>query len=357
MRTPSFRTPTLRRPSLRGMSFRDRDPIAVGLVSSLVLVLLVVTVFFTGTMGLLQDRYSMSGVFTGTGGIRSGDEVRVAGVRVGEVTGVHPDFRNGQVIIDWKVDSKVHLGTATRAEIKTATILGGRYLKLSGPVSTPYVQSLPASRRRIPADRTGTPETVNDVLKRTTHAVDKLDTADLNKVIDQIGGINDQTRGRLGHSLKNLSALASEVDENDPKIRELLENGDHVLGIAADKDQQLSQLLQGAQAMLAELRRRRDELTTFLGSGSAALGSISQLIDKQQAKLVSVVADLRSTLSRLRPELGSLNSLLTWAGPTLSGMSSVGGYGPWVEAIATGLGPLSPGDLARLAAASPKGGS
>lgn len=334
-------------------SFRDRDPVVVGLVSVTVLALTVVTVFLTGTLGLLQDRYAMSGLFAETGGLRSGDEVRVAGVRVGEITAVRPEFRRGVVLIEWKVDDKVHLGTDTRAEIETANILGGRYLRLSGPVATPYVQDLPESRRRVPLDRTQTPVLVNDVLKKSTQAISKLDTAALDKVLDDIGGLSARNRGRLSSSLRDLTALASTVDQNDPKIRELIDNGDRILTLASAKDRQLSRLLANAESLLAELRRRRTELITFLGSGSAVVHSLTTLIDKHEAQLVAVIADLRTTLTTLRPRLGSLDTVLSWAGPTLNGLSGIGGYGPWMELVATQLGPLTPNDLAALAKGRP----
>ncbi|MDN3351307.1 MlaD family protein [Actinomadura sp. DC4] len=334
-------------------SFRDRNPIAVGVVSVTVLALAVVTVFLTGTLGLLKDRYAMSGVFADTGSIRTGDEVRVAGVPVGEVTAVEPEFGRGDVIITWKVDSKVRLGAGTRAEIETANILGGRYVRLSGPVSSPYMRDLPASRRRIPLSRTKTPVSVNEVLKDSTEAVSKLDTASLNKVLDQLSGLTVKNRGRLGRSLQNLTALAQTVDDNDPQIHELLDNGDKILTLASSKDRQLSRLLAQARSLLAELRRRRTELTTILGSGSAAVRSIGTLIDEHQSQLTAIMADLRTTLTTLRPRLDSLDSVLAWAGPTLTGLSGIGGYGPWLEIVFTGLGPLSPQDLAALVKGRP----
>lgn len=342
---------------MRLKSFRDRDPIAVGLVSATVLVLLVAGVYLTGTLGLLQDRYSVSGVFTDTGNLRAGDEVRVAGVRVGQVTSVSPDFAHGQVLVVWMVDSGVRLGPGTRAEIRMANVLGGRYLRLSGPVSPPYLQTLPKQRRRIPLERTQTPTTVNDVLSASTRAVAKLDTTSLNKIIGELTGISDANRGRLSRSLGNLSALAQTVNADSADIDRLLSGGDRLLAIAHAKNRRLDQLLTDVQAMLAELRLRRADLTTFLGGSSGLVRSLTTLIDTHQAQLTGVIADLRTTLSALRPQLGDLGTVLAWAGPTLTGLSGIGGYGPWMEVVATGLGPLSPRDLAGLAAGgtTPKG--
>lgn len=335
-------------------SFRDRNRVTVGLVSAGTLIALVVSVYLVGTRGLLQDRYTVSGVFAATGNLRSGDEVRVAGVRVGEVTSVEPDHRRGHVVVRWKVDGEVDLGPATRAEIKVANVLGGRYLRLSGPVAEPHLADMPEDERRIPLERTGVPTTINTVLDDSARTVSKLDTGAINKIVAELNGIGDEDRGRLGRALSNLAKLADTVNESEPQIKELLDNGDRVLKLARAKDPELSRLLTNVQIMLDELRKRRAELAAFLGSGNRTVETLTRVIDRQQEKLLSLLADLRGTLGTLRPATGDFNTLLAWAGPTLSGLSGSGGKGPWLEVLATGLGPLSPQDLAGLAELAPK---
>lgn len=335
-------------------SFRDRNRIAVGLVSAGTLIVLLAAVYLVGTRGLLKDRYTVTGIFAATGGLRSGDEVRVAGVQVGEISAVTPDHGKGHVVVTWKVDGDVDLGPNTRAEIKVENVLGGRYLRLSGPVASPHLADLPEDRRRIPADRTQTPTTINDVLDTTTRTVSKLDTKAINKIVAELNGLSDDDQGRLGRSLTNLARLAETVNEADPQIKKLLDSGDRILKLARAKDEELTRLLANVQVMLDELRRRRTELSAFLGSGNRAVKSVTELIDDRQAKLLTLVADLRGTLGTLRPATGDFNQLLAWAGPTLSGMSGAGGRGPWLDVVATGLGPLSPKDLADLARIAPK---
>ncbi|MBA9002945.1 phospholipid/cholesterol/gamma-HCH transport system substrate-binding protein [Actinomadura cellulosilytica] len=330
-------------------SFRDRNKITVGVVSTGLLALLVASVYLVGTEGLLRDRYAMSGIFTDTGGLRAGDEVRVAGVAVGEVTEVRPDWTNGRVLVAWEVDSDVDLGTGTRAEVQVATVLGGRYLRLSGPVAAPHMADLPEDRRRIPVERTAVPTTFNDVLKTSTRAVRRLDTRSIQTIVAELGGLSERDRGRLSRALTNLTELAETVNESDPQIRKLLDNGERLVALADSKERQLLTLMNNVQAMLDELELRRDELSAFLGGGDATVTAMTRLIDRQQDRLKSIIKDLQTTLAALRPASDEFNALLAWAGPTLSGLSSVGGRGPWLDVVATGLGPLSPEDLAGLA--------
>jgi phospholipid/cholesterol/gamma-HCH transport system substrate-binding protein len=337
-------------------SFRDRNKITVGLVSGATLVALVLAVYVVGTRGLLTDRYTVTGVFSETGGLRTGDAVRMAGVTVGEVTGVEPDYGRGEVLVTWKVDSGVDLGPATRAAVTTENVLGGRYLRLSGPVGTPHLADVPSGRRRIPLGRTQVPTTVSDVLDTSTRTISQLDTRAINRIVSEVGAIDAGDRGRLGRALRNLAELAETVNRSNPQIEKLLGSGDRILDLAKAKDRELGRLLGNVQIMLDELRRRKAELSVFLGGGSGVVASMTRLIDRQQAQLMSVISDLRGTLGTLRPATGRFNDLLAWAGPTLSGLSGAGGAGPWLDVVATGLGPLSPQDLADLARQAPKKG-
>ncbi len=331
-------------------SFRDRDQAVLGITSLLVLTLLLVAVFLVGSTGLLQSRYTMTGVFAGTGGLHSGNEVRVAGIKVGEVTAVEPDFTRGIVLITWKVDSEVDLGRQTRAEISTSNILGGRYLRLSGPITEPHLAGLPGRERRVPLERTRLPVTANDLVASGTRTFSRLDTKLIGDIIDQLGGVSPQTRERLTEALHGLAQLADAMEKASPQLRELISSSDRLLTMVRTKDAQLSRLARGIQTLLDQLRDRQAELSVLLGSGSKAVTRLSKLIDDQQQGLIDMMEDMGGTVQGLQPELDDINTLLAWLGPAFSGFATAGSYGPFLDAAITQLGPVAPEDLARLTA-------
>src|SRR5690606_33844187 len=100
-------------------SLRDVNRRVVALISVTVLGAACALAFAVGELRLLERGYEMSGAFADTGGLKDGDDVRVAGVRVGRVLKVEPDFSQGHVVITWRVDAKVKLGLNTRADIQT----------------------------------------------------------------------------------------------------------------------------------------------------------------------------------------------------------------------------------------------
>ncbi|WP_219465399.1 MlaD family protein [Nonomuraea rhizosphaerae] len=327
-------------------SFRDRNRHVVGLVSLAVLGAVLVATFLVGNLGLLEGGYSMSGVFVDSGGLKSGNDVRVAGVRVGKVTEVRADYAQGNVVVTWKVDDGVRLGRSTRADITLSNLLGGRYVKLSGPVGTPYVDQLPEAQRRIPITRTGVPTLINDAIKDATKFVQRLDTKAADDLLTELGKIDTSKRGRITKLLRNVGDLSDTISKSEPQLQKLLDNGSRIMDLLERKDKQLGRLIDAITVMLDELRARRDELRRLLGDGSDLVRSTTRLINEHEKTLVQVLDDTGAITTRLDGSNKQFNSLLAWAGPTFSGLSTMGGQGPWLEAITTGLGPINPEVLA-----------
>ena len=71
--------------------FRERNPVTVGAVSIAVLVLMLVAALRANDLPLIGGGDTYYATFSEAGGLRSGDEVRMAGVRVGEVDSIELD--------------------------------------------------------------------------------------------------------------------------------------------------------------------------------------------------------------------------------------------------------------------------
>ncbi|NUT38558.1 MAG: MCE family protein [Thermoactinospora sp.] len=330
-------------------SFRDRNRVLVGLVSLAVLSAVLVGTFLVGTLGIFEGGYTMSGIFADSGGLKSGNDVRVAGVRVGEVTEVRADYAQGHVVVTWRVDADVRLGRQTRADVTLSNLLGGRYVKLTGAVSEPYIDQLPQAQRVIPADRTGVPTLINDALKDATRLVQRLDTEAVDDLLTELGKIDTSRRGRITRLLKNIGDLSDTISQSEPQLQKLLDNGNRVIDVLEKKDKEINRLIDAFDVMLAELRSRRDELRLLLGSGSELVTSTTRLISEHEKSLIQVLDDNRAITTRLAATKAQFNGVLAWVGPTFSGLATMGGQGPWIEAIAAGLGPINPEVIGAIA--------
>ncbi|MEB3031985.1 MlaD family protein [[Mycobacterium] nativiensis] len=102
-----------------------------------------------------------------SGGLRPGDEVRIAGVPVGKVTGVRLDHT--VVAMTFDVKSSVPVGADSTLDIKLLTPLGGHYVALDPQGAAPLGHNV------IPPERVTTPFEINEIIQAATPLVQEVD--------------------------------------------------------------------------------------------------------------------------------------------------------------------------------------
>lgn len=324
---------------LRVPSWRDVDPVALGLAALVVVGGLIAGVFALGTLDPFADRYQLSAVFPDAGGVKAGNDVRVAGVAVGEVTGVHPDFEAGQVVITFEVDSGVHLGPRTRADVSAATLLGGYYLRLTGPVEEPYLEDLPDddARRRIPLERTSMPVSLISALSDTTNQIEAIDIEAVNAVLSELADGTARNVETTPALIDALATVGSAVSSREDELRDLVDSTSVLTSTLADRDEELVALIDAATVLLDRLQERRDELSVILGSGSEAVATLTTTIEAHRADIDRLLADVHVLLGGVERNLGTINTSLAWSGPLFTllsrTLSEEGGFNVGIEGL------------------------
>ncbi|MGH9274643.1 MAG: MlaD family protein [Acidimicrobiales bacterium] len=318
-------------------SWRDVNQLSLGLVTIVVLGCLLTAAFSVGALDLFSHRYELSAVFPDAGGMKKGNDVRVAGVPVGEVTGIHPDFHTGQVIIAFEVDEGTDLGPETRAEVAAATLLGGYYLRLSGPVEQPFLESLPKDdpRRRIPLERTNAPFSLIGALSDTTTQIQTIDIDAVNEVLRDLAGATDRNADVVPTLIDNLATVGAAISAREDELRNLVGNAADLSEVLADRDDEIVTLVDAASVLLDRLQTRRDELATILGSGSDAVVTLTNTIKQHRADIDALLADAHVLLEGIERNTGTINTSLGWAGPLFSLLDATvadqGGFNVGVE--------------------------
>jgi phospholipid/cholesterol/gamma-HCH transport system substrate-binding protein len=323
-------------------SLRDVNQKLVAIVTLSALGAGCVFAFAVGQLHLFERGYTMSGEFSDASGLKKGQDVRVAGVKSGRVTSVQPDFEHGKIIVTWHVNAGIDLGPKTRAEIQTTTLLGGRYLRLSGPVSKPYMSDVPESKRRIPLARTSVPFTVPDALEGAQNIVGKLDEKSIDKLLTEVNKIKSPGAEKLNRVLVNIQDLSRMLNDSYPEIQRLIESSKTITGTLAGKDEQLREIINSSQVLLQTLVRRRNELAATIGQGNRTVRTLSNVISKNQKQLDTLLDNLHLLTTRLAPNMDALNTDFSLLGPTFQQVANLKGNGNWVEGVLTGLGPLQP---------------
>lgn len=332
-------------------SLRDANKIAVGVVAMIVIAGAVAVALAVGTLHIFQSRYAMSGVFTDTGGVQKGDPVRVAGIVVGEVTGVTPDRRHGDVVVTWSVNSGVEVGHDATADVALSTLLGGQYIRLSGAVTRPYMADLPEDRRRIPLDRTRTPYEVLGVLGTATHDINQVDIGAVDRMMGDFADLADGQQVPTRELLAGFDQVAGALADRRAQLESLVGESEKLTGALAQKDAAIAQLIDASGALLDNIAARRDQLAAVLGNGSKAVAAMTALLERRRAELDAILNNLHIGLQAIARQQPSVDRGLAWLGPTFASTALIGTHGPWLD----GLLIAAPPNLAQMIA-PPAGG-
>jgi phospholipid/cholesterol/gamma-HCH transport system substrate-binding protein len=85
-----------------------------------------------GDVNLLgDDSYAVSARFGSISGLKEGATVEIAGVRVGKVTAVDLDLEDYEAVVEMAIDDGVVLQEDVIASIRTAGIIGDRYISIT----------------------------------------------------------------------------------------------------------------------------------------------------------------------------------------------------------------------------------
>ena len=317
------------------VNVRERSPILIGTVAVVVIAIGVLGAFAVGFLHLLNRTYGVSAVVTDAAGLRTGDDVRVAGVKVGRVTGIKAEPGKNDVLVTLAVNQGTHLGPETHADIALFGLLGARFVRLSGDVHPPYL----AGGAVIPLDRTSTPFDPFQIAGETTHSLQKLDAKTLNRLIGQLAAVTGGKQEDIARLVQGLDDVSHAIADRDAELRGLLDHAKTLSATLADKDAVLQQLIDQSSNLLAVLADKRNDLAALLSGTDQTTGALATLVHENKTAIDSILAELHPVLGVLDKRQADLDQALSWLGPGVLALSLPGAHGPWVDLYVRAVGP------------------
>ncbi|WP_037572200.1 MCE family protein [Phaeacidiphilus oryzae] len=234
-------------------------------------------------------------VFTDVTGLSDGDDVRVAGVRVGKVTGIGVHGED-QAEVSFTVSTSRPLLVSTGAVIRYRDLLGRRYLALTeGPgdgAELPGGSTIPLSRTRPALDL----DVLLDGFKPLFAA---LSPGDVNQLASEIIQVFQGEGGTMTTLLTQTAQLTGTLADRDQLIGSVVDNLDRLLGTLDRRSSQFDGLLTQLQRLVGGLAQDRQAVGDSLGGIDSLASATAGLT--QQAR-----PDLRADLSQLNTLAGAL---------------------------------------------------
>ncbi|MCW2638681.1 MAG: transporter substrate-binding protein [Dactylosporangium sp.] len=315
--------------------FRERNPIIIGVVGMALLGAMLVAAFRVGDLPLIGSGTEYRAAFHDASGLMPGNEVRVAGVKVGTVSGI--DLAHGKggpyVRVRFRVDdSAVRLGRDTEATIRIKTVLGQKYLGLA-----PAGNGRLSPGGQIPLERTASPFDVVQAVSGLAGTLDQIDVKQLAASFTVLSQTFADTPASVQASLTGLSRLSQTVSERDAQLRDLLSHAHNVTGVLAQRDDEFRKLVTDGNLLLDEVSRRRDVIHNLLVTTNDLATQLSGLVADNRTQLEPALRQLRDVAAILQRNRANLEHALQSMGRFVTAFSNVVGNGRWFDTYVAGL--------------------
>jgi phospholipid/cholesterol/gamma-HCH transport system substrate-binding protein len=315
--------------------FRERNPIVVGVAGFAVLAGMMLAAFNVDKLPLIGGGTGYRAAFRDASGLVPGNEVRVAGVKVGKVTAVDLARAGGTayVRVGFEVDDGgVRLGRDTEATIRIKTVLGQKFLALA-----PAGPGRLRAGAQIPLEHTASPFDVVQAVSGLAGTLDQIDVNQLATAFTVLSQTFADTPASVRASLTGLSRLSQTVASRDAELRDLLSHARGVTAVLAGRDEDFRKLVADANLLLDEVSRRRDVIHNLLVSTNDLANQLSGLAADNRTKLEPALRQLRDVVATLQRDRTNLERTLQAMAPFVNAFANVLGNGRWFDSYVSGL--------------------
>ncbi len=310
---------------------KERNQAGVGAVALVLVVLAVLAAFNADDLPIIGGGTTYTAEFSESAELRPGNEVRLAGVKVGDVRRVK--LARNKVLVDFKVHD-VSVGDKSMVSIQIKTLLGDKYLAIAPDGDRPQNPN-----ETIPRARTVAPFDIVPAVSQLSRTVGKIDTTQLAQSFQVISDTFAHSPENLRGALTGLSQLSATLSTRDTELARLLNNTAALSKTVADRDTQLQKLFADATLLLDELNRRRDAVGALLTGTKALADQLQGLVSDNQQQLKPALDELTKVTTILQRNQDNLSQSLHNLAPYVRMFNNVIGNGRWFEGYICGLLP------------------
>jgi phospholipid/cholesterol/gamma-HCH transport system substrate-binding protein len=236
-----------------------------------------------------------SAVFSNASRLKTGQSVRVAGIRVGTVNSVslRPDKK---VVVKFDADRNIVLTDGTRAAVRYLNLVGDRYLELvDGPGST---TRLPVGGQ-IPVDRTSPALDLDLLLGGLKPVIQGLNARDVNALSSALLQVFQGEGGTLQSLFSKTTSFSNALADNDQTVQQLIDNLNTVVDTLAKDGGKFSGAIDRLERLVTGLSDDRQTIGAAIDALSNGTASLADLLTNARRPLAGTVEQL----SRLAPLL------------------------------------------------------
>lgn len=306
-----------------------------GLLSPLIklVAFLVVTSFATYVLAATIANTSFGSTttyradFTDVSGLTIGDDVRIAGVRVGTVSGISI-VRHNSAEVTFSVQKTRPLPGSTQVTLRYRNLIGQRYLDVQqgNPGDSTKMQN---PNTPIPESRTHPAVDLTVLFEGFKPLFEGLDAGQINQLSQEIIQTLQGEGGSLDLLFSTLGDLTNSLADKDKVIGDVITNLDSVLTTIGQRDTELSNLIVQLQGFISGLSNDRKTIGSALSGINNLSTKTAGLLTQVRQPLAKDIKDITGLVGVLNNNSTSIKYVLRELPLTIGPLIRTAGYGSW----------------------------
>ncbi|GAA4809006.1 virulence factor Mce family protein [Tomitella cavernea] len=283
--------------------FRDMNPIPIAIIGLVLTAAVVLGALQYDKLPFINSATGYQAQVADAAGLKSGDDVFVAGLKVGKVGSI--GLQGDHVVVDFTVDSDIRLGKDTVAAISTESMLGKRGLQVR-PVGAGDL----GEGGVIPLSHTSTPYALTEALGDLATNVGEIDTDAVTEALESFSDSFADAPEELRGALDGVTRLSKSISSRDQQLQDLLKKTNGVTGVLKDRSEQLNALVVDANSLMAKLDERKQMLNQLIVHIGAVSTQLTGFVEDNEQQLKPALDNLHTVMQVMEKNYANISDSL-----------------------------------------------
>lgn len=289
------------------------------------LVLLVALAVRVGNISLFTHRTTYQAQLADVTGLQPNNAVKIAGVTVGQVTGI--SVQRGHALVTFSINNDVHLRSSTKSGLQQNNVLGQQFLYLYPGSTGKDIQS----GYVIPLSQSLADPGVGQFLNALGPFLSAVNPAQANTFVQSVLAALQGNQDKVDQLINDSATVAQTVGSLDTQVGQVIDALNQVFTALAQKSSDVGSLLDNLQSVSQTFAAHNDLLDTVVTNLSKFTGQIAAVVQSNQGNLATTISDLQSVTSVVQDHEKSLSAGLSSLGAGFNPYTLISNYGQWFQ--------------------------
>lgn len=284
--------------------------------------------------GTRAEGTEYSAIFSDVTMLEEGDDVRIAGVVVGNITGMEIHERD-RAKVDFTLSGDRTLPANVHLALRFRNMIGQRYLNISrepGPVQP----TLPEGTT-IGIEKTSPAVDLTALFNGFRPLFTTLRPEDVNALADSLVRVLQGEGGTVASLVRQTGQLTNHLADRDRVIGEVIDNLTGVLQTINERDVQFQQLVVTTRQLVEGLDQERDAIGSSLDSLADLTSSAENVVSATRPSVTESLDHLKLVTDDLTANRDTVSEVLNNLPRKSDNLIRMGSFGSWFQFYLCGL--------------------